>query len=154
MKLGKRHIGIIAIVAVGIAVFATTQFNQDSDIILKKNPEIEIHNTDEKLTENEQAAINMVQNYKGQDNKGDTLAFVIGNIVSSKYSEEVIYSPSTKLGWAAFTDPDGENMYGVTFEFVSDTDEFSFLWYVNLKTNDIVAASDGAEQLLDLVNSS
>jgi len=154
MKLGKRHIGIIAVVAVGIAVFATTQFNQGSDVILKKNPEIEIHNTDEELTENEQAAISMVQNYKGQDNKGDALAFVIGNIVSSKYSEEVIYSPSTKLGWAAFTDPDGENMYGVTFEFVSDTDEFSFLWYVNLKTNDIVAASDGAEQLLDIVNSS
>lgn len=154
MKLGKRHIGIIAVVAVGIAAFATTQFNDGSDVILQKNPEIEIHDTDEQLTENEQTAISVVQNYKGQDNKGDTLAFVIGSIVSSKYSEEVINSPSTKLGWAAFTDPDQKNLYGVTFEFVSDIDEFSFLWYVNLNTNDIVASSDGAEQLLDIVDSS
>ncbi len=152
MKLGKRHIGIIAAVAVGIAVFATISF-EDTEVILQKNPEIEIHNTDEQLTENEQAAISLVQNYQGQDNKGDSLAYVIGNIVSSKYSEDVIYSPNTKLGWAAFTDPDQPNMYGVTFEFVSDNDEFSFLWFVNLDTNDIVAASDGAEQLLDIVDS-
>ena len=154
MKLGKRHIGVIAAIAVGIAVLAVIQDSQSSDVVLVKNPEIKIHTTDEDLTSNEKKAIDLVQNYNGVDSQGDNLAYVIGNVISSKYSEDVIYSPNTKLGWGAFSDPDQENLYGVTFEFVSDNDEFSFLWYVNINTNEIYAASDGAEQLLILVDSS
>lgn len=157
MKLTGLHIaGIIAgVVIAGIIGYATIEFdgNSEPQVILQENPSIEIHTTDKDLTEKEKTAINFVQNYKGDNNQGDTVAYVIGQVISSQYSDEIIYDTNTKLGWGAYADPDDPNLYGVTFDFKSINDEFSFLWYVDLQNNVIYDASGGAAEILNIVNS-
>ncbi len=153
---GIRPALIVAgVVVAGIVGFSVMNYEKISEpnILVKENPEIEIHNTDEDLTPQEKLAIDYVQTYKGEDDKGNTIAYVIGQIISSKYSDEVVYDPKTKLGWSAYSDPDDKNLYGVSFDFESTTDEFSFLWYVDLKNKSIYSPGGGSAEILELVDS-
>lgn len=146
---------IAAVVVTGIIGYGTINYEKTSDpnIVIRENPEIEINNTDEYLTLQEKLAIDYIQNYKGDDNQGNSIAYVIGQIVSTKYSDEIIYDSSTRLGWSAYSDPDDKDPYGVSFDFVSDTDEFSFLWYVDLKNNTVYSPGGGSAEILEIFNS-
>lgn len=146
---------VAGVVIIGIFGFGLTNIEQISkpEIITRENPNIELHNTMDDLTEQETIAINTVQNYNGKDNQGSTIAYLIGQIISSKYSDEIIYDSDTKLGWSAYSDPDDQNLYGVSFDFVSTTDEFSFLWYVDLKNDVIYSPGGGSDEILDIVDS-
>jgi hypothetical protein len=158
MKITRLHVyGIIAcVIAIGIIGFAASQYDVKNDshkIVMKENPTIEIHSTDRELTEEEKTAINLVQNYQGKDDEGNSIAYVVGKIVSTKYSDDVLLDPATKLGWSAYADPDTPDLYGVTFDFKSNNDEFTFLWYVNLKTHLIYDTGGGAGEILKIVDS-
>lgn len=157
MRFSSLHIALIiaGVVVIGIVGYGAINYENTSDpnIVLRENPEIEIHNTDEDLTQQEKLAIDYVQNYKGDDNQGNSIAYVIGQIVSSKYSDEIIYDSSTRLGWSAYSDPDDENLYGVSFDFASDTDEFSLLWYVDLTNDAVYSPGGGSAEILEIVNS-
>lgn len=158
MKFTRIHFAgsIIGAVVIGIIVFGMINYESDdskSKIILQQNPEIKIHNTDDQLTETEKHAIDVVQNYKGRDGQGKSIVSVLGEIISDRFSDDVILNPNTFLGWGAFADPENDNLYGVTFDFKSQNDEFTFLWYVNLETNTIHDVGGGAKEILNIVNS-
>ena len=95
MKITKLHVyGIIAcVIAIGIIGFAVSQYNVKNDspkIVMKENPTIEIHSTDRELTEEEKTAINLVQNYKGKDDEGNSIAYLVGKIISTKYCSSFV----------------------------------------------------------------
>ncbi|HET6517574.1 MAG TPA: hypothetical protein VFG25_05065 [Nitrosopumilaceae archaeon] len=161
MKVTRVYIaGIIAAVVMA-GIIGIVGFSNDSDIkknsktrtILEENPEIELHNAAEELTEKEKLAIKLVQQHNGQDGEGENIAYLLGKIISSKYSDDLIYDPETDLGWSAYEDPDNPELYGVAFDFKSDIDDFSFLWYVDLQDKVIYAVGGGAQELLNIVDS-
>lgn len=155
---------IIAIIAGGVAVGAAFSvlayqgylpdymfYSNTDSVTLKENPKIEIHDTDEELTEKEKRAIKAVQSYKGDDNNGKTVVQVLGEIVSAQYPNE-LDRPDTKIGWSSYTDPEKPGVQGVAFTFESPKDEFSFLWYVDSKTDSIVPVGDGTKKLMEILN--
>lgn len=161
MKLKKSTFmslgGISAVVIIGIFLFATmtdVPYEPKTQIVLKENPSIDIHNTEKELTEEEIHAIEFVQKYNGSDNQGISISEFLGQMISSKYSDDLIYDSETKLGWSAYTAPDNPGFHGVIFEFKSNVDEFSFIWYVNSKDNMIYSVGGGSEEILNIVNSS
>lgn len=158
MKSAIAVIGGIVIVGVIFSILAyqgvlpNDIFTSKESVTLKENPQIEIHDTDEELTDKEKQAIKTVQNFKGDDNDGKTIVQTLGEIISSKYSGE-LEKPDTKIGWSAYTDPDKPDVQGVVFTFESANDEFSFLWYVDGETDTIIPVGDGTKKLMDVLNS-
>lgn len=153
-------IGIaLAIVGFSVLSFQGILFNSDSlenndsssidDI--KKDPDLKLHSTPEEITRQEQSAIQHVQSFKGDDTEGLTVTEVLRDIISSRYSDDVIKDTNTRIGWSAFTNPEREGLYGVVFSFKSTTDEFSFVWYVDNSTGKIIPVGEGTKALMRLL---
>lgn len=155
------YIAILAVILVGITVgtfvFAAynpqspTKFKPTEEIVLKENPELVMHDTKENLSDSEKQAILAIQNFKGNDKEGRTLAEVLAEIITKKYSNDVLKDSKTEIGWSAFSNPEKPDLVGVAFTFNSTADTFSFLWSVDTKSGSITPASDGAKQLMNIV---
>ncbi len=152
-------IGIIVVIGISFSILVyqgyfpeETFYSGGKDsVILKKNPQIMMHDAEDELSEEEKEAIKRVQSFEGNMGNGKTIAQVLGEVVSSQYPTE-INDPNTKIGWSAFTDPDKPEIQGVVFTFESSKDEFSFLWYVDSRTGTIIPVGDGTEKLMDIIN--
>lgn len=151
---------IIGVMIIGIVLSAylykeNTEYSSSentSKIIIEQNHDVQIHETEEELTKSEKESILSVQNFKGNDNEGKSVAELLRDIVTSKYSKSVITDSSTKIVWNAFTDSKRPNSHGVVFTFNSTDNEFSFLWYVDDKTGAILPVGTGTENLMKLLN--
>lgn len=158
-------IAIMVVVVIGITagVFSYAAYSPEpvlqqpqkplpkTQIILSENPDIELHDTPEELTELQKSAILVVQNYRGDDASGKSVSQILDDIVTSKFSDEVIQDPKTKIGWAAFSNEENPGLVGVSFSFESAEDSFAFVWYVNSESGSITPVTDGARELMDIV---
>ena len=151
---------IIGVVIIG-TVLSVYLYKENSEysssenmpkIILEQNHDVQIHETEEELTKSEKESILSIQNFKGNDNEGKSVAELLRDIITSKYSKSVITDSSTKIVWNAFTDSKRPNSHGVVFTFNSTDSEFSFLWYVDDKTGAIFPVGTGTEDLMKLLN--
>jgi len=151
---------IIGVMIIGIVLSVylykeNTEYSSSentSTVIIKQNPDVKIHETEEELTKSEKESILSVQNFKGNDNAGKSVAELLRDIVTSKYSKSVITDSSTNITWNAFTDSKRPNSHGVVFTFNSTDNAFSFLWYVDDKTGAILPVGAGTKDLMKLLN--
>lgn len=155
---------VVIVIGITIGVFSYASYSpvpvsqQDqsrtlpqTQIILSENPELELLDSSDELSNIQKSAILSVQNFKGNDDSGKSIAEILADIINSKYPPEVIKDQQTKIGWAAFSNEDHQNLVGVSFSFDSSEDDFSFIWYVNTDSGSITPATDGARELMNLV---
>ncbi len=122
-----------------------------TQIILSENPDLELLDTVEEMTDDQKSAILVVQNFRGNDLSGKSIAQILADIITSKFSDELIKDPQTKIGWAAFSNEEHPELVGVSFSFESLEDSFSFVWVVNTESGLITPGTDGARELMEIV---
>ena len=144
IKTGIIGLGIIILISM-IGAIIWTVFDDDSDSPSSYDLE----------KENEQRIVKLVQNYQGEDQKGENMIEVLSIMINIAYSNEDIFNnPSTNVGWYAFEDyTKKDGVYQVVFNFETYREKVEYVWYVDTNDNDKIFAGDnGAKSIIATLN--
>lgn len=99
-------------------------------------------------------AISLVQNYKGSNGNGLSIAQIITFIIVAAYpNENILDNPSTQHGWIALRDYDQQgNVWKVEFDFKTYRENVGIVWFVNMDTHSVYSGDTTAKNILDMTN--
>jgi len=98
----------------------------------------------------EQQAIEIVQEYRGVDGKGENMLDVFRAAFDEVYpGEDIVGHPGTKIFWSAFEDIPFSNTYQVHLEIKTPQENSLFIWKVNLDDKKVWSNQAGAQGMLN-----
>jgi len=102
----------------------------------------------------DRAVADIVKQYKGKDGKGDRLVDVLATLINIAYpNENILDNPSSVVDWYAFEDhTKRDGIYKVSFIFETYKENTEFIWYVDIKTNNISAGTTNAKDILNTLD--
>ena len=146
LKTGVIGIGIIILISIiGVIVWTTYDMT---------DPEYkQVYREEQK--EREQAE-KLVRNYQGVDNQGDSIENVINKLMLISYPNAIEQVENGKIVtyWNVIKTSldDKDSTYEVSYYFSSSKEEFTYLWNVDMDTNEIIPQNRGANNLINTVN--
>lgn len=149
LKTGAIGIGVIFLISIVGALIWTAYDMTDPEYK-------QVYREEQKEREQaEQHALETVQKYQGEDQKGENTLEALSLMIDIAYSnEDIINNPSTNVGWYVFEDPTKkEGIYKVGFDFETYREKVEYIWYVDTNDNNrIFAGNDGAKSILSVLN--
>ncbi len=101
----------------------------------------------------EQQAIEIVQSYRGIDEKGENMLVAFRLAFNEVYpGQDILLHPDTKVSWSAFEDPPFSNTYQVHLEIKTIQEDSVFIWKVNLDDKKVWSNQEGAQGMLTLLD--
>jgi len=98
----------------------------------------------------EQQAIEIVQEYRGVDEKGENMLDVFRAAFDEVYQgQDILVHPGTKIFWSAFEDIPFSNTYQVHLEIKTHQENSLFIWKVNLDDKKVWSNQAGAQGMLN-----
>ena len=98
----------------------------------------------------EQQAIEIVQEYRGVDGKGENMLDAFRAAFDEVYpGEDIVGHPGTKIFWSAFEDIPFSNTYQVHLEIKTSQENSLFIWKVNLDDKKVWSNQAGAQGMLN-----
>ena len=115
---------------------------------------------DKKLVENlvsdeQNTAWNIVKSYKGADNDGFNLFDTMITQIENAYPNEKILKHNDTMLTVSVeeaTRSAGHVFYEVNFTFKTYNAMENYIWNVNIETEEIIAISDGARKMMNIVD--
>jgi len=115
---------------------------------------------DKKLVENlvsdeQNTAWNIVKSYKGADNDGFNLFDTMITQIENAYPNEKILKHNDTMLTVSVeeaTRSAGSAFYEVNFTFKTYNAMENYIWNVNIETEEIIAISDGARKMMNIVD--
>ena len=115
---------------------------------------------EKKLTENfesneQNIAWNLIKSYRGSDDEGFNLFdTIITQIENAYYNEKILKHNDTILEISVqdIQEQKGVGFYEVNFTFQTYDDVRVYIWNVNIETEEIIAISDGARKMMNIVD--
>ncbi len=99
---------------------------------------------------------NLVKDYKGKDNSGQTLSEIITMLVITAYpGEDILENPSTDWGFSAMPmsgDPDIDRRWDAEFYLKTYRENTRFEWSVDMETKSIYAKNELGKSVLDALD--
>lgn len=113
---------------------------------------------DEARLDTEKEVTEFMQNYKGSDNAGPTLARTFELISAVSYPNENIFaSPSTTVSMFAHRDFDKSDFnryWKVELEIKTYRETAYYEWIIDTDTNLVYPGNEGGEEILDILDNS
>jgi hypothetical protein len=149
LKMSAIGIGVIFLITIIVVVIW--------NVYDMTNPEYKrVYKEEQKETEQaEQQAIEIVQKYQGEDQKGENTLEALSIMINIAYQNEDIFNnPSTIVEWYTFEDfTKKEGVYQVVFNFETYREKVEYIWYVDTNDNNKIFAGDnGAKSILSVLN--
>lgn len=103
----------------------------------------------EDLTDQEKQVLDMIMSYNGPNEKGLTVLEALDTKIKERYSDKVYDDRSTKV-LINVTAIDSKNTE-LAFTFESDKKEITYIWSVNVESNEIKSQNQYAKGIMDFV---
>jgi len=121
---------------------------------------IEPSDLEKKLAENfesneQKIAWDIIKLYKGADDNGSNLFDTIITQIENAYSNEKILKHNDtflEISVQDIQEQKGVGFYEVNFTFQTYDDVRKYIWNVNIETEEIIAISDGARKMMNIVD--
>ena len=111
---------------------------------------IQDNNNSVETEQKEKQAIEIVQSYKGIDEKGENMLDAFRVAFNEVYpGQDILRKPDTKVFWSAFADPPFSNTYQVHLEIKTNQEDSVFIWKVNLDDKKVWSNQAGAQGMLN-----
>ena len=111
---------------------------------------IQDNNKSVETEQKEKQAIEIVQSYRGIDEKGENMLDAFRVAFDEVYpGQDILRKPDTKVFWRAFADPPFSNTYQVHLEIKTNQEDSVFIWKVNLDDKKVWSNQAGAQGMLN-----
>ena len=107
------------------------------------------------VTEEQNVAWNIVKSYKGADDDGFNLFDTMITQIENAYPNEKILKHNDTMLTVSVeeaTRSAGSTFYEVNFTFKTYNAMENYIWNVNIDTEEIIAISDGARKMMNIVD--
>ncbi|MCV0410765.1 hypothetical protein [Nitrosopumilus sp.] len=145
LKMGVIGIGVIFLISIIGAVIWTVYDMTDPE-----------YKQDYRKIEEKNQAEKLVRNYQGIDNQGDSIENVIYTLMLISYPDAIEQVEKEEIVnyWDVIKSSpnDEDSIYEVSYYFSSPKEEFTYLWNVDMDTNEIIPQNQGAKDLINAVN--
>ena len=146
-KFLKKRSFIYLMCAVVFVVFFVPEMIQPSDLENKT-----ILNLDD---DKQKTAWEIIKSYKGTDNEGsDLFDMLVLQIENAYVTEEILEHKDTKLEISVsdIQDQKGVGFYEVHLTVKTHDNVREYIWNVNIDTEEIIPANNGAKKMLNIVD--
>ena len=111
--------------------------------------------SDSELTDEQNTAWNIIKSYKGADDDGFNLFDTIITQIENAYPHEKILKHNDTMLTVSVEEAArsaGHAFYEVNFTFKTYNAMENYIWNVNIETEEIIAISDGARKMMNIVD--
>ena len=163
--IGFGVIAVIIVVIVGVVMAVlpeeseTTQSESENEPISSQEKVIQsekIEPNKETKLDTEEEVLEFIQNYRGKDNAGPTLARTFEMISAVSYPGENIFaSPSTTVSLSAhkdFNKSDYNRYWKVELEIQTYRETVYYEWVIDNETNLVFPGNEGGKEILDILD--
>tara|TARA_B100001971_G_C18199148_1_gene543431 strand:- start:466 stop:1383 length:918 start_codon:yes stop_codon:yes gene_type:complete len=149
----KIAAGIVVAIIIIIG-FSSLSANDNDDSKINESLPKENNIEESQSIDKSDEAWNMVEAYNGKDGEGDSVITTLALLIDIAYSgEDILKNPSTEFGWISFHktgEPD--NIYEVHFTFKTYREDSEYIFYVNIVSGTVWPGNDGAEIILNTLD--
>lgn len=164
--VGFGVIAVIIVVIVGVVMVVLPEESETTQSELEKNEPIssqekiiqpEIAPSKEIKLDTEEKVLEFIQNYKGKDNAGPTLARTFEMLMVVAYpGENILASPSTTVSLFAQKDYDKSDYnryWKVELEIQTYRETAYYEWIIDNETNLVFPGNEEGKSILDILDS-